>query len=85
MSAKNAAVNAKTAAETAAASVPTNAATRITNLEDRLGDVGKKVSVSADLKESRVKTNTILDALKAMGAGEVYDKVKDIVELDVNY
>ena len=85
VSAKNDAVSAKNAAETAAASVPTNAATRISNLEDRLGDAGKKVSVSADLKESRVKTNTLLDALKALGAGDVYDKVKDIVELDVNY
>lgn len=85
VSAKNAAVNAKTAAETAAASVPTNAATRINNLEDRLGDAGRKVSVSADLKESRVKTNALLDALKALGAGDVYDRVKEIINLDVNY
>ncbi len=57
---------------------------RIQTLENRVGDVGKKTSISADLKESRVKTNDLLEALKAI-PGEVYDKVKDIVELDVNY
>ena len=57
---------------------------RVLNLENRIGDAGKKVSISSDLKESRVKTNTILEALKEV-SGEVYEKVKDIAELDVNY
>ena len=57
---------------------------RVLNLENRIGDAGKKVSISSDLKESRVKTNTILEALKEV-SGEVCEKVKDIAELDVNY
>ena len=57
---------------------------RVLNLENRIGDAGKKVSISSDLKESRVKTNTILEALKEV-SGEVYEKVKSIAELDVNY
>lgn len=57
---------------------------RVLNLENRVGDAGKKVSISSDLKESRVKTNTILEALKEV-SGEVYEKVKSIAELDVNY
>lgn len=57
---------------------------RVLNLENRIGDAGKKVSISSDLKESRVKTNTILEALKGV-SGEVYEKVKSIAELDVNY
>lgn len=57
---------------------------RVSTLENRVGNAGKKVSISSDLKESRVKTNVILEALKEV-SGEVYDKVKDIAELDVNY
>lgn len=57
---------------------------RVLNLENRVGDAGKKVSISSDLKESRVKTNTILEALKEV-SGEVYEKVKNIAELDVDY
>lgn len=57
---------------------------RVLNLENRVGDAGKKVSISSDLRESRVKTNTILEALKGV-SGEVYEKVKSIAELDVNY
>lgn len=58
-------------------------ATRTRQLEDKLGDVGEKVSVSADLKETREKSNTILAALKEVP--EVYEKVKEIAALDVNY
>jgi len=85
VAAKNDAVIAKTAAETAAASVPENTSTRLTNLEDRMGNAGKKVSISDDLKESRVKTNDLLGALKQIGSGDVYDHVRDIADLDVNY
>jgi len=58
-------------------------AMRTRQLEDKLGDVGEKVSVSADLKETREKSNTILAALKEVP--EVYEKVKEIAALDVNY
>lgn len=58
-------------------------AMRTRQLEDKLGDVGEKVSVSADLKETREKSNTILAALKEVP--EVYEKVKAIAALDVNY
>lgn len=58
-------------------------ATRTRQLENKLGDVGEKVSVSADLKETREKSNTILAALKEVP--EVYEKVKEIAALDVNY
>lgn len=57
---------------------------RVLNLENRVGDAGKKVSISSDLKEGRVKTNVILEALKEV-SGEVYEKVKNIAELDVDY
>lgn len=57
---------------------------RVLNLENRVGDAGKKVSISSDLKESRVKTNVILEALKEV-SGEVYERVKNIAELDVDY
>lgn len=57
---------------------------RVLNLENRVGDAGKKVSISSDLRESRVKTNVILEALKEV-SGEVYEKVKNIAELDVDY
>lgn len=57
---------------------------RVLNLENRIGDAGKKVSISSDLKESRVKTNTILEALKKV-SGEVYENVKNIAGLDVEY
>lgn len=57
---------------------------RVGTLEAKIGDAGKKVSITSDLKESRVKTNTILEALKGV-SGEVYEKVRDIVELDVDY
>lgn len=57
---------------------------RVGALEAQVGEAGKKVSITSDLKESRVKTNTILEALKGV-SGEVYENVKDIVELDVDY
>lgn len=57
---------------------------RVLNLENRVGDAGKNVSISSDLKESRMKTNVILGALKEV-SGEVYEKVKDIAELNVDY
>ena len=56
---------------------------RTLSLENKMGDVGDKTSISADLKETRVKSNDILEALKQVP--EVYEQVKDIVALDVNY
>ena len=48
-----------------------------------MGTAGDKTSISDDLKETRVKSNDILEALKEVP--EVYQKVKDIAALDVNY
>ena len=56
---------------------------RTLSLENKMGDVGDKTSISDDLKETRVKSNDILEALKQVP--EVYEQVKDIVALDVNY
>lgn len=56
---------------------------RTLRLENKMGNAGDKVSVSDDLKETRVKSNDILAALKEVP--EVYDKVREIVALDVNY
>ena len=62
----------------------TGLAARTTNLEKKVGTAGEKVDIATDLKETRVKSNDILAALKEVG-GEVYDKLADIVALDVNY
>lgn len=56
---------------------------RTSNLETKMGTAGDKTSISDDLKETRVKSNDILEALKEVP--EVYQKVKDIAALDVNY
>ena len=57
---------------------------RTLSLENKMGDTGDKTSVSADLKETRVKTNDILEALKEFSP-EMYEKMKSIGALDVNY
>ena len=57
---------------------------RTLSLENKMGDVGDKTSISADLKETRVKSNDILEALKEFSP-EMYEKMKDIAALDVNY
>lgn len=62
----------------------TGLAARTSNLEEKVGTAGEKVDIATDLKETRVKSNDILAALKEVG-GEVYDKLADIVALDVNY
>ena len=62
----------------------TGLAVRTTNLEEKVGTAGEKVDIATDLKETRVKSNDILAALKEVG-GEVYDHLADIVALDVNY
>lgn len=56
---------------------------RTSTLENKMGTAGDKTSISDDLKETRVKSNDILEALKEVP--EVYQKVKDIAALDVNY
>lgn len=56
---------------------------RTGNLERKVGTAGEKASITDDLKETRVKSNDILVALKAVP--EVYEKVKEITALDVNY
>lgn len=56
---------------------------RTLSLENKMGNAGDKTSISDDLKETRVKNNDILEALKQVP--EVYEQVKDIVALDVNY
>ena len=56
---------------------------RTLSLENKMGDTGDKTSISADLKETRVKSNDILEALKQVP--EVYEQVKSIAALDVNY
>ena len=56
---------------------------RTLSLENKMGNAGDKTSISDDLKETRVKSNDILEALKQVP--EVYEQVKDIVALDVNY
>lgn len=56
---------------------------RTLSLENKMGSAGDKTSISDDLKESRVKTNDILAALKEVP--DVYAKVKEIAALDVNY
>lgn len=57
---------------------------RTLSLENKMGDVGDKTSISADLKETRVKSNDILEALKEFSP-EMYEKMKSIGALDVNY
>ena len=57
---------------------------RTLSLENKMGDTGDKTSVSADLKETRVKTNDILEALKEFSP-EMYEKMMSIGALDVNY
>ena len=56
---------------------------RTLSLENKMGSAGDKTSISDDLKETRVKSNDILEALKQVP--EVYEQLKDIVALDVNY
>lgn len=56
---------------------------RTLSLENKMGSAGDKTSISDDLKETRVKSNDILEALKQVP--EVYEQVKGIVALDVNY
>ena len=56
---------------------------RTLSLENKMGNAGDKTSISDDLKETRVKNNDILEALKQVP--EVYEQLKDIVALDVNY
>ena len=56
---------------------------RTLSLENKMGNAGDKTSISDDLKETRVKSNDILEALKQVP--DVYEQVKDIVALDVNY
>lgn len=56
---------------------------RTLSLENKMGSAGDKTSISDDLKETRVKSNDILEALKQVP--DVYEQVKDIVALDVNY
>lgn len=56
----------------------------VEEVAEKVGSVGEKVSITADLKETREKTNTVLTALKEFSP-EMYEKVKDIAALDVNY
>ena len=56
---------------------------RTSALETKVGNDGDHVDVTTDLKETRVKSNDILEALKAVP--EVYEQVKDITPLAVNY
>lgn len=60
---------------------------KVSTLETKVGSAGEKVDIATDLKETRVKSNDVLEALKEAFANtpEMYDKVKDIVALDVNY
>lgn len=60
---------------------------KVATLENKVGTAGEKVDIATDLKETRVKSNDVLEALKEAFANtpEMYDKVKDIVALDVNY
>lgn len=57
--------------------------TRTTDLETKVGNQGDHVDVTTDLKETRVQSNDILEQLKLVP--EVYEKVKDIQPLAVNY
>lgn len=57
--------------------------TRTTDLETKVGSQGDHVDVTTDLKETRVQSNDILEQLKLVP--EVYEKVKGIQPLAVNY
>lgn len=57
--------------------------TRTTDLETKVGNQGDHVDVTTDLKETRVQSNDILEQLKLVP--EVYEKVKGIQPLAVNY
>lgn len=56
---------------------------RTSNLETKVGNQGDHVDVTTDLKETRVQSNDILEQLKLVP--EVYERVKDIQPLAVNY